>query len=798
MNNPRRYTVLLIVFSFVLLSNKCEKQEDSVITETNTTDTTAVVSNEKIVYTFNGSYDDLWKKVDSLEKIGLYQSALDVVNVIFTAAQNDQNSPEVVKAIIHKMKFSSYIKEDDYVLALNELNSLAQKEEFPLKQLVHSVTAEVYSRYYIQNRWKFIKRSATVNFENNDIRTWDLTHINNEINKHYFLSLTETNKLQRVAIIDFSEILEYSENAIELQPTLFDFLANRALAHFSNSETSLTRPADKFVIEGKNYFGSNTVFLTVNTTSNDSLSNYLHAVKIYKELTQFHLNDKDLASQVDLELRRLQFAYTHITDAAKGEWYINALDKLAEKHASDLSSSKINYKRGLYYQERGNSYSATNTEVRWELKKAVELCDESIKKFPESFGAQQCKSLKQNILSKSIDFTAESAYLPKKKGKLLVSYKNVDSLHFRIIKANWNAFTNRSLYGEELMNAMLKYTPVHEWSVELENPKDYQNHSTEILLPENELGHYFILASPHSDFRLTKNSIVYSSFWSTNLGFTQRNNSDGSYSVAVSDRSTGTPLKNVKATVLVQKYNYASRKYEIKPQESYSTDDKGMFTVLTKKESRSVYIELKNGNDVYNNGSQLYQYYRREHPKNNYITTHFFTDRGIYRPGQTIHFKGIKLKHSEKSHEIVTNHTSTVILYDVNHQKIADLQLTTNEYGTFSGTFTAPMGILNGRMTIQDTHGSHSILVEEYKRPKFEVDFTPVKESYKLGQNIKVEGNAKAYAGSVIDGAKVSYRVTRTSYFPSWVYYRWGYYPQGASNVEITNGEVTTDETGNS
>ncbi len=797
MKKTRLYSALTIVFAFVFLSNTCEKSQDNQVTNTPLeVDSTEVKPLEKIVYTFNGSYDDLWKKVDSLERIGLYQSALDVVDVIFTAAQKDQNSPEVVKAIIHKMKFSSYIKEDDYVLALNELDNLAQKEVFPLKQLIHSVTAEVYWRYYSQNRWKFINRSVTVNFENKDIRTWDLTHINNEINKHYLLSLTEKDKLQRVDITDFEEILEYSENAIELQPTLFDFLANRALLHFSNSETSLTRPADKFVIEGKNYFGSNTTFLTVNTRSTDSLSSYLHAVKIYKELTQFHLNDKDPAAQVDLELRRLQFAYSHITDEAKGQWYISALDKLAEKHVNHSSSSKINYKRGLYYQERGNTYSTSNADVRWELKKAIELCDESIKKYPDSFGAQQCKSLKHNITAKFIDFTAESAYLPNKKGKLLVSYKNVDSLHFRIIKVNWDVFTKRSLYGEELIDAMSKYDPVHKWSVALENPNDYQNHTTEILLPENDLGHYFVLASAHDDFRLTKNNIVYSSFWATNLGFTQRNNSDGSYSIAVSDRSTGTPLKNVKATALIQKYNYTTRRYDIKAQESYTTDDKGMFTMPPKKESRSVYIELKNGNDVYNNGSQLYQYYRRDYSKDVHTTTHFFTDRGIYRPGQTIHFKGIKIKHAGESHEIVTNQTSTVTLYDVNHQKITDLQLTTNEYGTFSGTFTAPVGVLNGRMRIQDPHGSHTFLVEEYKRPKFEVDFTPVKESYKLGQNIKVEGNAKAYAGSVIDGAKVSYRVTRTSYFPSWVYYRWGYYPQGASNVEITNGEVTTDETG--
>ncbi|MFN5912273.1 MAG: alpha-2-macroglobulin family protein [Bacteroidota bacterium] len=98
-------------------------------------------------------------------------------------------------------------------------------------------------------------------------------------------------------------------------------------------------------------------------------------------------------------------------------------------------------------------------------------------------------------------------------------------------------------------------------------------------------------------------------------------------------------------------------------------------------------------------------------------------------------------------------------------------------------------------MTISDELGSTNVSVEEYKRPKFEVDFLPVTGNFKLGEKIKVEGTAKAYAGSSIDGASVQFRVVRSCRVPHWMSYRWGYLPQLGS-TEILNGQVKTDETG--
>ncbi len=787
--------LLSIAFSFLLMSHACDKkskkEDNNTVTTENTTD-----MNEKIKFSFSGDYKDMWLKVDSLEREGLYKSALELVSVIFETSKKEENVPQELKCIIHKVKYKNYIEEDDYIKAIEELSLLSASEKFPLKQLIHSVTAEIYWMYYEQNRWEFNDRSQTVDFENKDIRTWDLKRLTDAVNKEYLLSLTEADKSRRTDIMDFKEILLDTEDAEKIQPTLYDFLASRAIGYFQNSESGLTRPADKFVIEGKKYFDQPTAFAAMDFNSTDSMSNDLYAIQIYREVTKAHLDDADPAPLVDVNLKRLFYVKSKCKDEQKNEWYLEALNQLIEKYSGNEVFSELIYHKALYYNGLGDLYSKENPDDRWQIKKAFELCSEGISKYPNSYGANLCTSLQQSIQEKSISFLTESAYIPERKGKFLVNYKNVDSLYFKVIEVNNDFFENNRYYDENMVSELLKKPVAKEWSSKLQNPGDYQLHNTEIVLPALKFGMYVILASPKNNFSIDRNAVAYANFAVTNLAYTQRPNDNGTTNVMVTHRETGKPLKGVKATVIVKEYNYTSGKYETKRMESYVTSEKGMFVVANKKSNRSFFLELKDGNDTYNSGNQLYQY-RNDYKPEAATYTHFYTDRAIYRPGQTVYFKGIKIRSHENAHTIVKGQNSKVTFHDANYQKIAELDVTTNEYGTFSGSFTAPTSGLNGSMTIQDQYGSKQILVEEYKRPKFEVSFEPVKGSYKLNQTIKVTGLAKAYAGSNIDGAKVQYRITRSSSFPRWIYYRWGYYPPAQSNVEITNGETITDEKGN-
>ena len=98
-------------------------------------------------------------------------------------------------------------------------------------------------------------------------------------------------------------------------------------------------------------------------------------------------------------------------------------------------------------------------------------------------------------------------------------------------------------------------------------------------------------------------------------------------------------------------------------------------------------------------------------------------------------------------------------------------------------------------MSLKDNYGSTSFRVEEYKRPKFDVNFKPVEGVFKLNEEVTVVGTAQAFAGNFVDGAEVKYRVTRTVRFPFWCLYYYGYMPS-SPQIQVADGTVTTDEKG--
>ena len=180
-----------------------------------------------------------------------------------------------------------------------------------------------------------------------------------------------------------------------------------------------------------------------------------------------------------------------------------------------------------------------------------------------------------------------------------------------------------------------------------------------------------------------------------------------------------------------------------------------------------------------------------------------FTDRSIYRPGQIAYFKGIFIENEGSISSPFANRSVQAALYNTNNEKIKELELQTNEFGAVSGLFILPESGLLGQYSIRlNTENNVNkyayISVEEYKRPKFEVAFKPITETYKINDSVTVTGSAIAFAGNSISNAKIKikYRVHRKIQFPRWFYwYR--------SNIkvsepqEIIHGESVTDAQGN-
>ncbi len=764
---------------------------------------TKLTSKTEIMLSFNkgDTYEKLWKRADSCENKGLTESALKVVEVIYNKAKTENNAPQFVKAILHRMKFESFKEEFSLEKSLFKLRDEVGEAKYPIKPVLQSILADGFYQYFQNNRWKFYDRTATVNFKNDDIETWDLKAINYAIISNYKASLENVDSLKRTKVDIYDDILiKGTTECRQWRPTLYDFLAHRALAYFMSSETDVSRPANRFTVNNEEFSKPYTDFLNVSITNpSDSLETKYYALKLMQDLTKFHKNDENPNALIDVELLRLDYVNHNSQNAKKDTLYFNSLKAIQSKFIQNPRVTEIDSRLANWYLQKANEYKPLQGETyKWYKKTAKEICESAIAKFPDSYGAIECKNSIAAIQAKTFNLTLEEVNEPNKPSRALVTSQNTNKLYFKIVKTSSQELRSlfRKKYGKELYDKFKTFPEATTFSQEIENDGDFQSHNTEIKLPELPAGYYVILNSLTEDFKYTNNITAYSTLIVSNIASTERRREDGSYDFYAMNRQTGEFLKNIQAQVWFEGYDYVDREYKIKKGPLLKTDDKGFVNVSNSTlGDKQFFIEFTNGNDSYFSSNSYYTY---KTGPNDYtrIQSFIYTDRAIYRPGQTVYFKSIVLESSKgENHKLKTNYPVTITFYDVNYQKVSSLSLTTNEYGTVSGSFTAPQTGLNGQMSITDTYGNAYISVEDYKRPKFETTFNPAKGSYKLNDEVSISGIAKAYAGNVIDGANVKYRVVRTVNYPYWYWWYRSYYG-GSSETEITNGETTTNDTG--
>ena len=348
------------------------------------------------------TYELLWKKVQKLENEALTKSALDVVHLIAEKAKKENNSPQTVKALLYASKYALTLEEDAQLKIINDFKSGIEKAGFPTKNVLESYLANLYWQYFQQNRYQFYNRTNTESkIDSTDFRTWDLTTLFEEISVHFDNSLKNQESLQKEAINDFQEVLQDQKGSEIYRPTLFDLLAHSALDFYKTSENNITRPADKFEIDNPDLLCEAKEFYKQNIETQDKTSSQSKALQIYQQLVGFHSSNNNLDALVEVDIERLDFVHQNAIFTNKDQQLLEVLKNSAEGLKQSVVSALYNYEIAALYNQLGNSYHPkTNTEQQWKQKEAIELCESVILEFPKSRGADKCKSLKSNILSK--------------------------------------------------------------------------------------------------------------------------------------------------------------------------------------------------------------------------------------------------------------------------------------------------------------------------------------------------------------------------------------------------------------
>lgn len=757
-------------------------------------------NNNKSMFFKKDDFASEWKKVVNLENKGLTEDAKKQVELIYQKASAANNQANIVKALLYRYKYAQYNEEYSEQKAIAGLTADIEKATSPTKNVLQSILADAYWQYFNSNRYNILARTALSN-DNiaPDFETWDATRFSRTLTDLHLASLQNPELLQNTKVDLFDDIINKGDSTTRsYRPTLYDFLAHRAVDYFSNDQASITKAADQFQITNTAAFGNTNTFLAANFTNTDPLSTKYYAIKLLQDVTRFHKNDANPEALVDVELKRLDFAQDASSLPNKNELHYAALQALEKRYITEPASAAVSFRLAQWHATKGGEYHPyTKPEVQWEHKEAMTICELIIKKFPKTIAANNAQVLQKQLQNKSIDVRIEETTEPEKPSRALITYQNINKVYGKVVLVtqDMDAKIKKMKREEDKMPYLLSQTPVKTFTTVLPTENDYQTHSTEIKIDALPMGRYLLLTATSPDFSYQGNALAYQYFYVTNLSHISKKVAGDGYAqtVFVVDRRNGNPLEGVDYRIFTENWDYNTQENtQTELTRGKSTQD-GSFKYASPKDYYgNLYIQLTKGNDYY----ETYQYnsgYADSYTQTTQTTTFFFTDRAIYRPGQTLYFKGITVKRG-KDNSLVTNQATTVTLYDVNGQEVTKLDLKTNDYGSFSGQFTLPVGLLNGGMRLTNDNGEAYFKVEEYKRPKFEVTFKPVEGSYRINETVTVKGSAMGYAGNALSDVKVSYRVVRRAKFPWW----WCYWrPMPSSpKMEITNGTTTTNAEG--
>ncbi|WP_143310732.1 alpha-2-macroglobulin family protein [Chitinophaga vietnamensis] len=742
-------------------------------------------------------YTGLWNAVAKEEKNGLPKSALKIVNEIYDQAVKDKNEGEQLKALIHQLKYTSAFSDSSVQQNLEHVSKEITRTSGIQRAVLQSLRGEMLWNYLMNNRYRLYNLTTIANDEGGDITTWTASRLNREITAAYQASLEPAALLKKTDYEPLAPVIDKGKNTDGLWPSLYDLLAHRALDYYKSGESTLQHPANQFELDDPAAFAPAATFASHHFKNTDSASLQYRALLLFQELLSTHEKNGQNAALLEADKDRISYMKQISVAPEHDELYEKALSQMMQTYSHESGVAEIMAMLAGEYFMKGRPAGNEHPGNAEKMRQAKALAEKAIAQYPGSYGAIQASNLLYTINSKSLDFSVEKVNVPEQPFRLLVKYTNINKVYLRLLPLNDDTrkallYEGRFDVNNKTISNFLKSPSLKTWDQPLPDPQDYLPHSTEIKVDALPVGQYFLLVSNDPSFSSEKNLMTGQLLSVSNISYIH--NGKDAYAL---DRSTGAPLAGARLDLWT--YDIYQDKKEPKLIFNGNTNKDGSIHISTdvSLDYYSVLIRWTNGKDsLYITDNDAYLYHSNEAatkatPK---PQTFLFTDRSIYRPGQTLYFKGIVLQKDKDGNgsKPLEGFTTNVLLYDANYQKVAQMVQLTNEYGSYSGKFTLPEGRLNGeyRLVDEKTKSEVYFSVEEYKRPKFEVKFDTVKLAYRLGDTVITHAKALAYAGNNIDGATVKYRVERRVRFP----YPWltrGYIPYGSSR-EITSGTTTT------
>lgn len=706
-------------------------------------------------------YDQQWKKISENYKKGTYKSNLPLILDIQKRAISEDNAIQLIKSLKAELSVIDLTEDDTQNDTASQffkkLHSFDQKLKGEQKLVFQVLLGDFFQDYYDENQWKINQRTNVNTGEKQDfsqIETWSKLDFKNYFAQHFSEISKQNTALQKIAISKYVEIFDGVED-IAYFPSFFDYKSMQYVDYLQN-----------------NYY----------FTKNELKENQPKILGIYDALIVKNSGNA-----------QLYFKHQKLNDDCA---FTNCKNKQEQLISLYNSATEGDYKV-LIAQE---IISSLQGEQKFD--EALSWIEKVKKAYPKSKFLENIKNQENQIKQPFVNIKFETSTLPNQPIHLVAEYKNTSqfSLNIYEVKSDYQGFL-KYIYNSWNKDyfSQLKKTLVKKETFPLKNFKDYTSHKTSLEIAALPSGIYV------GEYLVDGNVQDHFYFITTNSRIIFKNKSDqqifeNELQLVLRNNGKILPKENLEF------YEYVAQQNVEKS--AGVTDAKAGFKIPEndkKQYYRYVLVRQPSTNDV--NLLQVYgnQYDTSFNTRNEVEQAQIFLDRAIYRPGQTVYFKVIGTAFSsETNKEKVTPKVKlNITLKDTNGEEISTQTLTTNEFGSVNGSFTLPQGKLNGQFSIEVDNdddnvtdyvidGYKSFRVEEYKRPKFEVSFEPVKQEYQYGQTIELQGKAMMFSGVPLNNATVNYEIKKQNI--RWRYFWW--YPRGNDNENSILGEVKTNEKG--
>ena len=680
------------------------------------------------------TYDNLWKELEVLERKDLPKSVISEAMKIYDKAKAEQNVPQMMKAYLTAMQYRSLLTPDSLKVDMNGLEQWAsQTGSMEDKAILYSILGEMTMPADVKKGLGYLQASLKD-------KDW--------------LLLIPVEKLRPMVRVGEASKRYFRDN-------LYNLLARRAIQIMQQYRWQAAAKANQ------------TNSLPADMTDMDKFVTY-----------QFvPVSDCDLTAAVMQTYQSLLKAYD--TETEREGWLLTGIDALNYLYRNFSG----NFSNDVCQQELRkwiHTYPAVKTVPEAYLALAqflqyqnnqverLRIVREGIAGYPRYEGINQLKNIEKEILNASLSLEIATAY-PGEQQSVKVNYKNLTGITLQLYKVNLPVTSavlqNRTTHFES------KYARLQrEEHFSLKPTTDYLNVDTTLTIQAPQAGIYFLKAVPDGKKGVSDGTLMNV----TALKTIYRPLPDGTLELVVVDAVSGQPVSEAEVTIYTEKGGGYS------PQQTYQADKQGTLKLdflNSNKYWYNAHTAADNAMPILNLWKNDY-YYKESKRKE---VLQLFTDRSIYRPGQTVYVSGLAYEMEKDSTRVLADKKYTVSLYDANNNETGKVEVRTNGFGSFSGQFVLPSPCLTGYFSLRAADTSVSFKVEEYKRPTFDVTFEPVKVEYQVGDSIEVVGMAKTFAGAPVQNARVHYNISR-SY--AWV---WRFMGRGSARWE---GEAMTDADG--